>query len=95
LTEEAEAALNALPVWLQRDAESYISDILAKDPVRAASKPERGVLGREVGARSNLQIGPIDGAIHHLTFLFRFSQDETKIEITAIGYMPVRLSDEL
>jgi len=52
------------------------------------------VYGRSVAARSIHQVGPIAGVVHHLTFLFHYTEDETKIVITAIGYMPVRLPDE-
>jgi hypothetical protein len=91
LTDDALADLNALPIWLQRIAESFIMDTLAKDPVRASSTPAKLDHGREVGARSNLQVGPVDGLLHQLTFLFQYGEDEAKIKITQIGYLPVRL----
>jgi hypothetical protein len=89
LTPDAESDLLALPVWLRDAAEEYLFKRLARNPVSESEKPRRLRFGREIGGRATHQVGPLEGAIHHLTFLFRYATNENTIIITAVGYMPV------
>jgi hypothetical protein len=89
LTPDAEADLAALPVWIQDAAETYLRERLAKNPVMESETVSPPLFGRVLGTRATHQVGPIEGAIHHLTFLFHYAPGETTLIITAIGYMPV------
>jgi hypothetical protein len=61
--------------------------------VRASDRPVTAY-GKPVGAYNYHQIGPVGQTIHHLSFLFRYAENEKTIEITAIGYMQVVLEDD-
>jgi hypothetical protein len=70
---------------------SSISVTRANDPVRVSEKVPAPDGGRAIGTRSTHQVGPIDGVLHQLTFLWHYGGDEKTIKVTAIGYMRVRL----
>jgi hypothetical protein len=88
LTPDAADQLAKLPPWLQGAAESHMFNRIAPNPVGASIRVT-SVNGRAIGAYSSLQVGPIDGYLHQLTFIFRYCDNEKRIEITSIGYMPV------
>ncbi len=73
-----------MPAWLQIVVESYLLK-LAEQP----SALSRAVVSPPYppgGMISEFDHGPIDGANHHVTIFFRYSQDETTLIVRAIGH---------
>jgi hypothetical protein len=86
LTSKAESEFNALPVWLQGIVESHLLE-LAKSP----SALSRRVVSPPYppgGMMYEFSHGPIDGTLHRFAVFFRYSQDETRLVVFAIGYSP-------
>jgi hypothetical protein len=84
LLESAERDFLNLPAWLQGVVGRHL-ERLGRSPGRHSRRsvtpphPPGFML-------SELDHGPVDGATHHVSILFRFSQDETRLVVHWIGY---------
>jgi hypothetical protein len=84
LTEAAQGMLNRLPLWLQGAVESHL--------LRLGASPH--TLSRTVvsppyppgGMMSEFNISHEPSVLHHISVFFRYSQDETRLIVTAIGH---------
>ena len=84
LKEKAEADLAAMPLWLQSSVESYLTRLAVSSS--SISRPAVSPPHPPGGMVAETDCGPVDGRSYHITVFFLYSQDETSLIITRIGY---------
>lgn len=84
LTNQAEADLASLHPWL-RDVLHSNLDRLAKTPSLLGRKTVSFPFGGD-GMMYEFDHGPIGNTYYYFTIIYRFSQDETSLVVTKIGF---------
>jgi hypothetical protein len=91
LLEKAVNALNALPDFLQGPVQAHLID-LAISP-SAMSRPVVSPPYPPGGMISEFDVGPFGKNLHHISVFYRYSRDETTLEVFAIGHSALRNPD--
>jgi hypothetical protein len=84
LLQKAERQLSSFPEWLREAVESDLGDLS-----RSPSTFARTVVSPPYppgGMVSEFDHGPIAGTLHHIAVFFHYSQDETRLIVSAIGH---------